>query len=471
MKIALDKKFFADRRIRLGYLLVFILLITSYFFIFFMNGQIQKQADSIVHTNSVIMQAGVLLSDVIDAETGLRGYLIMKDKEFLQPFNGSPKRISTAIAQLRTLTIDNPEQQKRIDTLNRIVVKRIAIINSCLIVFENSNQLITDSLKMLIYSGMQVMNKIRDCVQRVKNTEQNLLQSRTSDLIAYKSAVRVINITSLVIAFLFLAYAIFTYYRENTLKKQADKAALLYAQELEKSVKELKEANTELIELRRNEKFAVTGRIARTIAHEVKNPLTNINLAAEQLKEVVSPDDETNMLFDMITRNGNRINQLVSDLLNSTKISELKFENVSANELLDEALYMAKDRIELNNVKVEKEYNAQLSTVLVDKEQIKIALLNLIVNAIEATEQGKGILNIRTGNKNNKCVVIIADNGVGMKKDDLLKLFEPYFTNKPKGTGLGLTHTQSIILNHKGSINVESEPGKGTKFEVILDFA
>ena len=255
------------------------------------------------------------------------------------------------------------------------------------------------------------------------------------------------------------------------MKRQAGQQAVFYQKELQEGAAELKIANTELIELKRNEKFLVTGRIARTIAHEVKNPLTNIHLASEQLKDMVTQDDESHLLFDMITRNANRINQLVSDLLNSTKSAEPKFDRVSINQLLDEALAMAKDRIELHNIQVEKKYTPDICDVSADKEQIKIAFLNLLVNAIEAMQPDEGILQLRTDNKNNKCVVTIADNGVGMADEDLSKLFEPFFTNKPKGTGLGLTHTQSIILNHKGSIQVTSEKGKGTKFEISLDFA
>ena len=132
---------------------------------------------------------------------------------------------------------------------------------------------------------------------------------------------------------------------------------------------------------------------------------------------------------------------------------------------------MAKDRIELTNIKVDKKYTPDICHVAVDKEQIKIAFLNVIVNAVEAMEAGKGILYLKTENRNDKCVITIADNGNGMREDDFLKLFDPYFTTKPKGTGLGLTHTQNIILNHKGSIHVESKAGEGTKFEITLDFA
>jgi signal transduction histidine kinase len=85
-------------------------------------------------------------------------------------------------------------------------------------------------------------------------------------------------------------------------------------------------------------------------------------------------------------------------------------------------------------------------------------------------EPGKGILTIRTKEENNKCMVEIADNGSGMDKESLSRLFEPYFTSKPKGNGLGLTNTQNIILNHKGTIQAESEKGKGTTFIIALNF-
>jgi len=86
-------------------------------------------------------------------------------------------------------------------------------------------------------------------------------------------------------------------------------------------------------------------------------------------------------------------------------------------------------------------------------------------------EPEKGKLIVETKAENNKCVIEIIDNGSGIDKDSMAKLFEPYFTNKPKGNGLGLTNTQNIILNHKGTISVESEEGRGTRFRIELDFA
>jgi len=211
-----------------------------------------------------------------------------------------------------------------------------------------------------------------------------------------------------------------------------------------------------------------TGRIARTIAHEVRNPLTNIDLASSQLKtDITDPDKNMLYLFDIIDRNSKRINKLISDLLNTTKFSELNFTSVSINDLMEESLAMAKDRIGLQHVIIEKTYDATCC-IQVDKEKLKIAFLNIIINAIEAMEPEKGILSIVTKTEGGHCIVTISDNGTGMDEAALSKLFEPYFTSKPNGNGLGLANTQNIIFNHKGFITVSSNEGKGTTFNVRL---
>ncbi len=96
-------------------------------------------------------------------------------------------------------------------------------------------------------------------------------------------------------------------------------------------------------------------------------------------------------------------------------------------------------------------------------------MLNIIVNAIEAMEKDKGVLQVQSRREGSKCIIEIRDNGKGMDEEVLQKLFEPYFTSKMKGNGLGLTNTQNIILNHKGKITVYSKPGKGALFVIALD--
>ena len=223
--------------------------------------------------------------------------------------------------------------------------------------------------------------------------------------------------------------------------------------------------------MRREEKFASTGRIARIIAHEVRNPLTNIDLAISLIKKDVNKENkELDFLFEMITRNSNRINQLITELLNATRFTDLVFVKTSVSSILNEAIDMAGDRTELNNIVVQKEFSPVFDQVMVDAEKLKIAFLNIIINAIESmSAKENGILQLTTKSENGKCVVEISDNGTGMDENELSKLFEAYYTTKPKGNGLGLTNTQNIILNHKGSIEVKSKPGEGSRFIITLD--
>jgi signal transduction histidine kinase len=107
--------------------------------------------------------------------------------------------------------------------------------------------------------------------------------------------------------------------------------------------------------------------------------------------------------------------------------------------------------------------------VKVDADKIKIAFLNIIVNGVEAMESG-GTLTVKTSSRNNNCIIEISDDGNGIDKDSLDKIFDPYFTNKKNGNGLGLTNTENIILTHNGTIAVESEMGKGTTFTIALNF-
>lgn len=275
------------------------------------------------------------------------------------------------------------------------------------------------------------------------------------------------------LAVLVAVFAYGTYSRENRARRIADRQLAEYQQQLQDRISELDKVNQSLMQMRNVEKFAATGRIARTIAHEVRNPLTNINLAVEQLQIELETgvSRNTSLLLDMIARNSDRINGLITDLLNSTKFTDLAYQRIGINQLLDETLDLARDRIRLNHIHIRKDYMPDACEISVDVRRMKIALLNIIINAVEAMAPGLGILHISTSARNNKCVITIMDNGPGIDEESLSKVFEPYFTSKASGTGLGLTNTQNIILNHNGEIVLESNKGVGTTFTIRLELA
>jgi len=225
-------------------------------------------------------------------------------------------------------------------------------------------------------------------------------------------------------------------------------------------------------EKQQQEKFAITGRIARLVAHEVRNPLTNILLAVSQLKtEPVAETEDTQLYLDIMERNCHRINHLVTELLQSTRMSELNMLPLGLNVLVEKALHLAADRLQLNNIAVVKELCEPDCKILADEDKILIAFLNIIINGIEAMKAGEGQLSIHSWQETDRVFVRISDNGSGISGQNLAKLFEPFFTNKTKGTGLGLTATQNIILQHHGSIAVESTLGEGTSFLISFPIA
>ncbi|CAN5623655.1 N/A [soil metagenome] len=222
------------------------------------------------------------------------------------------------------------------------------------------------------------------------------------------------------------------------------------------------------LDLQIAEKLAVSGRLARSLAHEIRNPLTNINLSVEQLEEYI-PDEAYNSYFEIIKRNSKRINDLVTELMEHAKPTELKSSRVAIQTILNKTVTLAKDRAALKNIKIETIFSGENEEIEGDESKLSIALLNIIVNAIEAVEANHGHIRIFSECKEKRCIILIEDNGVGIKPNDLDKIFDPYFTAKNNGVGLGLATTHSIIYSHKGTIDVESIPKKGTKFSITLN--
>jgi signal transduction histidine kinase len=455
-------------KIRWGYLIAFLLLLISYVLIFYTISKQVKESGWVTHSYTVINNLESIKAQLIDAETGVRGYILTKEVRFLKPYNSGSKKVMPLYIELVKLTGDNEEYQNQLVLMEGLLVRRLETLSRAITDFQQDGFILTAESMANRETNKELTDSIRNIINTMQTSEQKLVEERDSKLQKVFNSTKVITVTSLVIALITIIYSVLVYHRENHAREAADRKSLVYQHELEKRVEELAKVNTELQELRSIEKFASTGRIARTIAHEVRNPLTNITLAADQLKELITDNEEAEVLYGMIGRNANRINQLVSDLLNSTRFAQLEYTKADLNELLDGALEQAKDRIELNQVRVEKYYERNLQELYVDKEKMKLAFLNLIVNAIEATEKGKGTVQIRTQRQGEKYVVEIKDNGTGMDAEMQQKLFEPYFTSKVKGNGLGLTNTQNIILNHRGNVTVRSKEGAGSSFIITL---
>jgi len=214
------------------------------------------------------------------------------------------------------------------------------------------------------------------------------------------------------------------------------------------------------------EKLEATYRLVRTLAHEIRNPLANISLSLDGIEE--KKIESQSLFIDIIKRSSSRINSIITELLQSSKAIELKLELVDIIEVVKDVLAIADDRIKLKNITVETLFPDHTIIKNVDVEKISISILNLILNAVEAMEADTGKLSVSIKQTLDSTKVLIKDTGSGISDENLKKLFEPYFTTKKNGMGLGLVSTLNIIKSHKADIKVESKENVGTTF--IISF-
>ncbi|MEK7448100.1 MAG: ATP-binding protein [Planctomycetota bacterium] len=232
--------------------------------------------------------------------------------------------------------------------------------------------------------------------------------------------------------------------------------------ELEKSYTQLQESKDELI---RSEKLAFTGRIAANNAHEIRNPLANVSMAVEQLKKA----PRRPQYIETVLRNTKRINYLITELLNCARPPKLNIRPYNIHRVLEDVLESLKTKIVSQKVTVAKGVRAKLSRIKMDKEQMHRAFLNLATNAIEAMPNG-GRLDYLTETNENFLVVKIRDTGKGIPEENIIRIFDPFFSSKPGGVGLGLTICYGVIVSHGGTIEVKSRLRKGTTFTISLPF-
>lgn len=223
------------------------------------------------------------------------------------------------------------------------------------------------------------------------------------------------------------------------------------------------------------ERIASLGKLSATVAHELNNPLEGIltysKLIIKKLNNNLSDEDKKKLIsyLELIASEAERCGNIVKNLLLFSRSSE---KNVSVNDLIsiiERSLLLINHHLQLNNIKLDKDYCCNYLEFECDKNQIQQAILAILINSIEAMPEG-GTLGVKVFCANSFVNIIISDTGVGIPKENLDRIFEPFFSTKPggKGTGLGLSVVYGIVKQHQGKINIESEVNKGTKVKLTF---
>ncbi|MBI5582536.1 MAG: PAS domain S-box protein [Deltaproteobacteria bacterium] len=265
--------------------------------------------------------------------------------------------------------------------------------------------------------------------------------------------------------------------QDVTEQRQAEALIRRNIAEIARAYDELKSTQEQLIQSAR---LASLGKLAATIAHEINNPLAGVLNYIKLLikffqKDTIPPErmDDIRGFLAIMERETARCGGIVKNLLSFSRPSVVRKEPAQVNDIIEQALSILTHKIEISGVQLQKNLAPDLPPVTCDAKQIQQALMNIIINGVEAMPQG-GTLTIASRRlpAEKMIAVEIRDTGVGIPKEHLDTLFEPFFSTKAegKGVGLGLSVSYGIISKHQGIIKVESEPGRGTAFQVQLPY-
>jgi len=240
---------------------------------------------------------------------------------------------------------------------------------------------------------------------------------------------------------------------------------------LERTQEKLHEVYLELREnvaqMKKAERLSAAGQLAASLAHEIRNPLASISGAAGILQRGAAPAEYVRDSLEIIQKESQRLNKLLSGFLNFATPRSLRLQRMNVDEMLLSVVSLASHAAEMSQIKLVHGSHAETLEVECDPEQLKQVLLNLVINAIEASPAHSQIL-LRTRIDVERIIIEVEDRGKGMKDEEMERIFDPFFTTKPNGSGLGLAISSMIVSQHNGTLLCKRNPAQGTTFCINL---
>lgn len=240
-------------------------------------------------------------------------------------------------------------------------------------------------------------------------------------------------------------------------------------------VQRLRECNAEIetmhrTQMSRAEHLATLGELATGLAHEIRNPLAGIAGVIEIIGRDLPASSPAREMVKDVRLEINQINRILSDLLETARPHPPRMMKSNLNTTVEHAVMLARQQVLSKPIRIEFHQNPELPEVEHDSDQVHQVVLNLLLNAVQAID-GSGSVTVSIGAQEESAVITVADTGRGMTEQQVAQIFRPFYTTRSNGTGLGLSLVRRIIDDHHGQIEVASQPGEGSTFQVLLPFA
>jgi signal transduction histidine kinase len=277
-----------------------------------------------------------------------------------------------------------------------------------------------------------------------------IVQDLTDDYkVIFDFQIRVITTSSVVMGVLFLALLFVVKRGESIIEKRAQERLKLKEQ------------------LSRAEHLSTLGEMVAGISHEIRNPLGIIKSSSELLKKKMTNYDPSNSIPDIIIEESIRLNNIITDFLNFAKPKIPNLMDCNVEAVLEKNINFLASHIEKEGYTVAKHYDNNIPEITADSDMLYQAFLNILINAMQAMPEG-GKIHVAIQSTDNTVKIFFEDDGEGIPQDLMEKIWDPFFTTKAKGTGLGLGIVKNIIESHSGSVQISAKPGAGARVKVEL---
>ncbi|MBI5593581.1 MAG: PAS domain S-box protein [Deltaproteobacteria bacterium] len=233
-------------------------------------------------------------------------------------------------------------------------------------------------------------------------------------------------------------------------------------------LRDLEEVRRLQDEIRRKEKLAAIGSLAAGVAHEIRNPLSSIKGIASYFKSKFAQGSDDGEVADVMINEADRLNRVVSELLEFARPTQLNLKETDINALLKHSVRLVQQESSAMDIKIDLNLSGRPLIARIDPDRFLQCLLNLYLNALQAMGKEGRLSVFSTSTETSAVQIDIRDTGPGIKTEDMHKIFDPYFTTKARGTGLGLTIVYNIIEAHQGRITAHSAPGRGASFTIVI---